>query len=68
MGDRSVDVKFIFTGIGKSLDELFGADQSSFRQFEQVELPRLGCDATARSFRLLPTPSRSNSTTTSQLG
>lgn len=45
MGDRSVNVKFIFTGIGKSLDELLGAHQSSYRQLEQVELPRLGWDA-----------------------
>ncbi len=45
MGDRSVNIKFIFTGIGKSLDELLGAHQSSYRQLEQVELPRLGWDA-----------------------
>lgn len=42
MGDRSVNLKFIFTGIGKSLDELLGAHQSSYRQLEAVELPRLG--------------------------
>ncbi|WP_244124699.1 AAA family ATPase [Burkholderia gladioli] len=45
MGDRSVNIKFIFTGVGKSLDELLGAHQSSYRQLEQVELPRLGWDA-----------------------
>lgn len=45
MGDRSVNLKFIFTGIGKSLDELLGAHQSSYRQLETVELPRLGWDA-----------------------
>jgi uncharacterized protein len=45
MGDRSINIKFIFTGIGKSLDELLGAHQSSYRQLEQVELPRLGWDA-----------------------
>lgn len=45
MGDRSINVKFIFTGIGKSLDELLGAHQSSYRQLETVELPRLGWNA-----------------------
>lgn len=45
MGDRSVNLKFIFTGIGKSLDELLGAHQSSYRQLEAVELPRLGWEA-----------------------
>lgn len=45
MGDRSVNLKFIFTGIGKSLDELLGAHQSAYRQLETVELPRLGWDA-----------------------
>lgn len=45
MGDRSINIKFIFTGIGQSLDELLGAHQSAYRQLEQVELPRLGWDA-----------------------
>ena len=45
MGDQSVNLKFIFTGIGKSLDELLGAHQSAYRQLETVELPRLGWDA-----------------------
>ncbi|MEB0024093.1 hypothetical protein [Actimicrobium sp. CCI2.3] len=45
MGDRSVNLKFIFTGIGKSLDDLLGAHQSAYRQLETVELPRLGWDA-----------------------
>jgi hypothetical protein len=35
----------IFTGIGRSLDELLGAHQSAYRQLETVELPRLGWDA-----------------------
>lgn len=42
MGDQSVNLKFIFTGIGKSLDDLLGAHQSSYRQLEAVELLRLG--------------------------
>jgi hypothetical protein len=45
MGDRSINLKFIFTGIGRSLDELLGAHQSAYRQLETVELPRLGWDA-----------------------
>lgn len=45
MGDRSINLKFVFTGIGKSLDELLGAHQSAYRQLETVELPRLGWDA-----------------------
>jgi archaellum biogenesis ATPase FlaH len=45
MGDQSVNLKFIFTGIGKSLDELLGAHQSAYRQLETVELPRLGWEA-----------------------
>jgi hypothetical protein len=45
MGDRSIDIKFIFTGIGHSLDELLGAHQSSYRQLEQVNLLRLGWNA-----------------------
>lgn len=45
LGDQSVNLKFIFTGIGKSLDELLGAHQSAFRQLQTVELPRLGWEA-----------------------
>ena len=45
MGDRSVNVKFIFTGIANTLDELLGAHQSAYRQLETVELPRLGWNA-----------------------
>lgn len=45
LGDRMVNLKFIFTGIGKSLDELLGAHSSAYRQLETVELPRLGWDA-----------------------
>lgn len=45
LGDQSVNMKFIFTGIGNSLEDLLGAHQSAFRQLETVELPRLGWDA-----------------------
>ena len=45
MGDQAVKLKFIFTGVGRSLEELLGAHQSAYRQLESVELPRLGWDA-----------------------
>jgi hypothetical protein len=45
LGDRSINLKFIFTGIGRSLDELLGAHQSAYRQLETIELLRLGWDA-----------------------
>lgn len=45
LGDQSINLKFIFTGIGHSLDDLLGAHQSAFRQLETVELPRLGWEA-----------------------
>jgi len=45
LGDQSVNIKFIFTGIGSTLDELLGAHQSAYRQLETVELPRLGWEA-----------------------
>lgn len=41
LGDQSVNLKFIFTGIAKSLDELLGAHQSAYRQLETVQLMRL---------------------------
>lgn len=41
LGDQSVNIKFIFTGIGKTLDELLGAHNSTYRQLETVELSRL---------------------------
>lgn len=45
LGDQSVEIKFIFTGIGSTLEELLGAHQSAYRQLETVELPRLGWEA-----------------------
>lgn len=41
LGDQSTNIKFIFTGIGKSLDDLLGAHPSAYRQLETIELPRL---------------------------
>lgn len=45
MGDREVDLKFIFTGIGRSLEELLGAHQSAYRQLATFEVHRLGWEA-----------------------
>lgn len=45
LGDQSVNLKFIFTGIGSTLEELLGAHQSAYRQLETVELPRLAWEA-----------------------
>jgi hypothetical protein len=45
LGDQSLPMKFIFTGIGKTLDELLGAHQSAYRQLDTIELDRLGWDA-----------------------
>lgn len=45
LGDQSVALKFIFTGIGKTLDDLLGAHQSAFRQLETIELLRLSWEA-----------------------
>lgn len=44
LGDQSVSLKFIFTGIGKSLDELLGAHQSAHRQLLTLELPKVSWD------------------------
>lgn len=41
LGDKEVDVKFIFTGVGRSLEDLLGAHPSAIRQLETLELPRL---------------------------
>lgn len=45
LGDQSVNMKFIFTGIGNSLNDLLGAHQSAFRQLETVELLKLPWEA-----------------------
>lgn len=41
LGDQSVNIKFIFTGIGKTLEGLLGAHNSIIRQLETIELSRL---------------------------
>jgi hypothetical protein len=45
LGDREVDLKFIFTGVGRSLEDLLGAHQSAYRQLATFEVNRLGWDA-----------------------
>ena len=45
LGDKEVHIKFIFTGVGRSLDELLGAHQSAIRQLETIELPKLSWES-----------------------
>lgn len=45
LGDMDVGIKFIFTGVAKSLDDILGAHQSAIRQLETIELPKLSWDA-----------------------
>lgn len=45
LGDKKVGIKFIFTGVAKSLRELLGAHQSASRQLESIELPKLNWNA-----------------------
>ncbi|HBP5035302.1 AAA family ATPase [Pseudomonas aeruginosa] len=44
IGDKRIDIKFIFTGVAKTLDSLLGAHQSAIRQLETIELPKLSWD------------------------
>lgn len=45
LGDRGVNVKFIFTGVATSLEKLLGSHESSFRQLHTIGLERLGWSA-----------------------
>jgi uncharacterized protein len=45
LGDKKIHLKFIFTGVAASLDELLGAHQSAIRQLATIELGRLSWDA-----------------------
>lgn len=45
LGDKRVHLKFIFTGVASSLNQLIGAHASSTRQLETIELPRLSINA-----------------------
>lgn len=44
LGDKDINIKFIFTGIATSLDQLLGSHFSAIRQFETIELPKLYWD------------------------
>lgn len=45
LGDKKVGLKFMFTGVARTLEELLGAHQSAIRQLETIELPKLSWDA-----------------------
>ncbi|KPA98213.1 ATP-binding protein [Pseudomonas asplenii] len=45
MGDKQVPLKFIFTGVGSTLNEILGFHRSAIRQLETIELPKLSWDA-----------------------
>lgn len=45
LGDKRIELKFIFTGVGATLSEILGAHRSAIRQLETIELPRLSWDA-----------------------
>jgi hypothetical protein len=45
IGDQKITVRFVFCGVGESLDKLLGAHGSCYRYLESVELPRLSWDA-----------------------
>ena len=45
LGDKKVNVTFLFTGVGKTLEEMLGAHPSAIRQLETIELPKLSWTA-----------------------
>jgi len=45
IGDKRVGLKFIFTGVGNTLDGILGSHRSAIRQLETIELPRLSWNA-----------------------
>ncbi len=45
LGDKRIELKFIFTGVGATLNEILGSHRSAIRQLETIELPRLSWDA-----------------------
>ena len=45
LGDKKVPIKFIFTGVAESLDELLGTHGSAIRQLETITLPKMSWDA-----------------------
>lgn len=45
LGDQRIGIRFVFCGVGESLEMLLGAHGSCYRYLESVELPRLSWDA-----------------------
>jgi hypothetical protein len=45
IGDQRIGIRFVFCGVGESLEKLLGAHASCYRYLESVELPRLSWDA-----------------------
>jgi archaellum biogenesis ATPase FlaH len=45
LGDRKINIKFIFCGIASSLDELLGTHDSCYRYIANIELPRIDWSA-----------------------
>lgn len=45
LGDKKINLKFIFTGVAGSLHEILGAHQSAIRQLATIHLERLSWDA-----------------------
>lgn len=45
LGDHGVNVKFIFTGVGSSMEQLIVDHQSSYRQLQPIEVTKLNWTA-----------------------
>lgn len=45
LGDKKINITFIFTGVGETLEALLGAHPSAIRQFETIELAKLSWTA-----------------------
>jgi hypothetical protein len=45
IGDQRIGIRFVFCGVGESLEKLLGAHGSCYRYLESIELPRLSWDA-----------------------
>ena len=45
IGDKKINIRFIFTGVTRTLEALLGAHLSSIRQLETIELKKLSWDA-----------------------
>jgi uncharacterized protein len=45
IGDKKINIRFIFTGVTRTLEGLLGAHPSSIRQLETIELLKLSWDA-----------------------